>query len=174
MGFWLRHHLVKWRGKNLPSALKHHAAIKFIGHNSGKGIGWKESKKELWAEFRGCNETCTCCHSLTTPDFPGSVDLNQTGLWPSLADVGLFLPTSTQSKTCASVYVHAHVCAWVCHVRFCWTQTGKGDLEEEETDDGGVEAGANYFSLENAMSRFPDICNWRVVFSSLFWSNPQN
>ena len=39
--------------KNLPSALKQdHAAIKFIGHNAGKGVGRKESKKEPWAEFR--------------------------------------------------------------------------------------------------------------------------
>lgn len=71
-------------------------------------------------------------------------------------------------KHVASVCVHAHVCAWVRRVRVCRTQTGKGDLEEEETDGGGVEVGANYFSLEKAMSRFPDLCNWTVVFSSLF------
>lgn len=39
--------------KNPPSALKRdHAALKLIGNNSGSVAGWKESKKELWAEFR--------------------------------------------------------------------------------------------------------------------------
>lgn len=111
---------------------------------------------------------CTCCHSLTTPDLPGRVDLNQTGLWPSLDDAGLFSPTSMQSQTCARTHPCSQGCARVC-VDVCWTQSGKGDLEEEETDcgreEGGTEARANYFSLEKATLRFPDVCDWRTVFS---------
>lgn len=115
VGFWLRHRLVKWREKKSPFGSETGScSYKLYWTQLRQGCWVKESKKELWAEFRGRNEMCTCCHSLTTPDLPGRVDLNQTGLWPSLDDAGLFSPTSMQSQTCdAHIHVHKGVHGYV-------------------------------------------------------------
>ena len=135
----------------------------------------KNQRKNHGLSSEGRNETCTCCHSLITPDLPGSFNLNQIGLLPTLADAGVFLPISTKSKPCASTCV----CAWVC-VRVCYKHTGRGHLEKNwDFLLWGAGRGktanllANDFSLKKPNSRLPDICNLRLVFSSLFWSNPQ-
>lgn len=43
-------------------------------------LGEKNQKKNHGLSPGGRNKVCTCCHSLTAPDRPGSLDLNQTDL----------------------------------------------------------------------------------------------
>lgn len=70
--------------ENLPSALKQdQTALKLIGNNSGSAAGWKESKEELWAEFRRQQQNPHLLSLTHNPDFPSCVDSNQTNLRPS-------------------------------------------------------------------------------------------
>ena len=138
-------------------------------------LGEKNQIKNHGLSSEGRNEICTCCHSLITPDLPGSFNLNQTGLLPALADSGIFLPISIKSKPCAST----RVCAWVC-VRVGYKHTG-GDLEKSETSCCGVQAGARqqiYWQLTSAQkSQIPDcliFAIWGLCFQVYFDQIPRS
>lgn len=170
---------MKREKKSLPLAPKQdHAAKKLIGHSSGKGVGWKESKKELWAEFGGCDETCTCCHSLITPDLPGSVDLNQTVLWPSPTDVGLFFNLLALSQNCVQVCAHTRVCMGACVCLPDEDREGTSGRGRDGPSWGrgrgkGADFTGHYFSQEKATSRFLDYLQLEGgVFKSVLIKSP--
>ena len=74
-------------------------------------LGEKNQRKNHGLSSEGCNEICTCCHSLITPDLPGSFNLNQTGLLPTLADSGIFFTYQHKVETMCK---HTCVCMGVC------------------------------------------------------------
>ena len=74
-------------------------------------LGEKNQRTNHGLSSEGCNEICTCCHSLITPDLPGSFNLNQTGLLPTLADSGIFFTYQHKVKTMCK---HTCVCMGVC------------------------------------------------------------
>ena len=138
-------------------------------------LGEKNQRKNHGLSSEGRNEICTCCHSLITPDLPGSFNLNQTGLLPTLADSGFFLTYQHKVKTMCK---HTSVCMGVCA---CLLQAHcGGDLEKSETSCCGVQAWARqqiYWQTTSVQkSQIPDcqiFAIWGLCFQVYFDQIPR-
>lgn len=90
-------------------------------------LGEKNQRKNHGLSSEGRNETCTCRHSLTTPDLPGSFNLNQIGLLPTLADAGVFFTYQHKVKAmCKHMCVCTGVCA--CLLQTYWEEAPRKEL----------------------------------------------